>query len=284
MMQAAPFQQRILHGALSAAFVDERRAAYAIIDNPMQFDIGPDDLKPVPEGATVHDLVPAGPWLCQIDGQYISRADWWQPIRTGECVIFHQRPQGKDGLRAILMIAVIVASIYTGGAAGAAYFGSATTAQFAGALVGIVGSLLVNALVPMEVPQGPSAGVNSPNYDVALQGNSARLDQAIPVLYGHNKTFPDFAAQPYTINDNSTGDQFYHFCICIGQGQYQVLRVSVDDTPMNNFTDVEYKVIGPGQADGETLNVTDSAPPFVVIDAGDNLAGWTTSPYVPFTD
>lgn len=285
MNQTVPFEPRILDGVMSAAFADSRRAVYTIIDNPMQFDIGPGDLKPVPIGATISDLAPVGPWLCQIDGQYISRADWWQPIRPGECVIFHIRPQGKDALRAILMIVVIVASVWTGGAAGAAYFGlTAGQASIAGALVGVVGSMLVNALVPMDVPKGPDAGTNSPTYNVALQGNSARLDSSIPVLYGHNKTYPDFAAQPYTVNDNTTSDTYYHFCICIGQGQYQVVRVSIDDTPLNNFADVEYKIIGPGQADGETLNVVDTSTPLVIVDEGDNLAGWITSPYVPYTD
>lgn len=281
-MQIAPFEPSVLNGVMNAAFIDARPAVYTVVESPLQFDIAPGDLKPVPVGASISDLAPVGPWLCQIDGQYISRADWWQPIRAGECVIFHSRPQGKDALRAILMIVVIVASIYTGGAVGAAY-GSAY-GQVAAAVVGVVGSMLVNALVPMDVPKGPDAGTNSPTYNVALQGNSARLDSSIPVLYGHNKTYPDFAAQPYTVNDNTTSDTYYHFCLCLGQGQYEVVRVSIDDTPLTNFQDVEFKIIGPGQADGETLNVVDTSTPLVIVDEGDNLSGWITSPYVPYTD
>lgn len=273
-MQLVPFELNILNGAMSAAFADTRPAMYVIINNSMQVDIGPDEFQRVPKGASVSDLAPIGPWLCMIDGQYISRADWWQPIRGGECVIFHQRPQGKDGLRAILMIAVIVASVFVPGLLG---LGAGTwQAALASAATSIVGNLLINALIPIERPDSASSQISN-NYNVALQGNAARLDQAIPVLYGHNKTYPDFAAQPYTLNDNATSDSYYHFCLCIGQGQYEVLRVSIDDTPLSNFADVQYKIIGQGQADGETLAIVDSNPAINVIDSGLSLGTWTTT-------
>ena len=273
-MQLVPFELNILNGAMSEAFADTRPAMYVVINNSMQVDIGPDEFQQVPKGASVSDLAPVGPWLCLIDGQYISRDDWWQPIRSGECVIFHQRPQGKDGLRAILMIAVIFASVFMPAFLS---LGAGTwQAALAGAAINLVGNLLVNALIPMERPESASSQISN-NYNVALQGNAARLDQAIPVLYGHNKTYPDFAAQPYTINDNVTSDSYYHFCLCIGQGQYQVLRVSIDDTPLSNFADVQYKIIGPGQADGETLAIVDSSPAINVIDSCLSLSGWATT-------
>jgi len=60
----------------------------------------------------------------------------------------------------------------------------------------LAGSAAINALLP--VPKPFSLPNPSPTYSLQAQGNSARLEQPIPVQYGRMLAWPDFAAQPYT--------------------------------------------------------------------------------------
>ena len=222
----------------------QRPPVYAVADG---IEVHPGMFQRVPDGASIADLCPPGVWLCHASGEWISRNDWWQPPRGGDVIVFCRAPTGKDGIRVLLTIAVIVASIWTGGAVGAAY-GSAAYGAAGGAAVSIVGSALVNALVPLDVGNLQSSTDTSPTYSVTLQGNQARLEQVQPVLYGYNKTYPDYGCQPYYRFDNPSFDQYLFACLQVGLGQYQVLRVSIDDTPLQNFEDIDFKIVGPGQA------------------------------------
>lgn len=196
------------------------------------------------------------PFIILRNGEAVLRADWDQVISTGDLLSVVLLPQGggDDGgsnvLQVILMIIVVILSVWTGGAVGAAYgAGYGAAAQ---AAVGIVGAVLVNALVPPPKPQGLNSQAGgdsvaaSPTYNIAAQGNAARLEGAIPIQYGRMVIYPDFAAAPYV--EYAGNEQYLYQLFCIGVGRFDVGQIRIEDTAIENFEEVEYEIVGPGEA------------------------------------
>lgn len=86
-----------------------------------------------------------------VDGQAVLRKNWNIPLNPNATVSFVSLPLGGGGgssnpLQVVMMVAVVVASVYTGGAVGAAY--GAVWGGVAAAGVSIGGGILINTLVP----------------------------------------------------------------------------------------------------------------------------------------
>lgn len=222
------------------------------------------------------------PTICSVNGRYISRAEWrYRRIHNGDIVQFHVLPQGGGGdsskiLRTVAIIAVLYFTAGTGATYNTAVFGSAATQGTAYLLqAGItIGALaLVNAILPppklpsQDYRPGASA---SPTYNIAAQGNTARLGQAIPVQYGRHIAHPDFAAEPYA--EFVGNEQYLYQLFCLGQGYHSIESLRLDDTVLSSYTDATYEIVEPGGA--VTLfptNVVNSAEV-----AGIEIAGATT--------
>jgi hypothetical protein len=213
--------------------------------------------------SSIRSLAPITPlpFVCILNGEPLLRAEWDRLVAPGDVVVFQVLPQGGGGggsnpLRIILTIAVIVGAAYFGPILGAS-LGTAlgTTAAVGTALatagIYLAGNLLVNAIVPPpSLPGGQSGsdiGSPSPTYNISIQGNQARPGQSIPVIYGRHLVYPDFAAQPYFEFD-SNNDQYYYALLCIGQGEYDVETIRIDDTPIVYFSDVTTQIVEPGQS------------------------------------
>ena len=194
------------------------------------------------------------PILCLINGVPVLRKDWSNVFDDGELISIISLPLGGGGgkssnpVQVVLTVAVIVASVYTGGAVGAAY--GAAWGAAAAAAVSIGGGILVNTLVPTPKPalngMTSSSYTQSPTYSLQAQGNSARLGNPIPVIYGRHLIYPDFAAQPYYRYQNNV--QYVYQLHCIGQGNYNVEQIRIEDTPVGSFKEITYKVINPGES------------------------------------
>ena len=194
------------------------------------------------------------PILCLINGAPVLRKDWGNVFDDGELISIISLPLGGGGkkssnpVQVVLTVAVIVASVYTGGAVGAAY--GAAWGAAAAAAVSIGGGILVNTLVPTPKPalngMTSSSYTQSPTYSLQAQGNSARLGNPIPVIYGRHLIYPDFAAQPYYRYQNNV--QYVYQLHCIGQGNYSVGQIRIEDTPISSFKEITYKVINPGES------------------------------------
>lgn len=210
-------------------------------------------------GRMLAELVPGAhdaPWICRANGTWLRREYWLQrPVMPGDVIEFHLvHHGGREGSRSVLMIVAAIA------AAWATPWLVGQWGILAGANAGIVqagltlaATALINAVLPIRLPDfgDAGAGAGGTTYNVALQGNQARLDQPIPVIYGRHRVFPDFAAQPYTEFDhslNAQGDQFYHAYLSIGHGRFAFESIMIDDTPISRFSDVDYRVLEPGQA------------------------------------
>ncbi len=192
------------------------------------------------------------PILCLINGVPVMRENWNNLLNDNEIVNIVSLPLGGGGggsnpVRVVLTVAVIVASVYTGGAVGAAYGTGWGAAAAAG--VSISGGILVNTLVPTPKPtlngMTSSSYTQSPTYSLQAQGNSARLGNPIPVIYGRHLIYPDFASQPYYRYQNN--EQYVYQLHCIGQGSYDVEQIRIEDTPISAFKEITYKIINPGE-------------------------------------
>jgi len=195
------------------------------------------------------------PTICFINGNPLLRVDWDKTYITENTVVaFIALPQGGGGgggkiLRTVLTLAVLVAAPYAGSAlAGQMGITSAIGKSLLTAGIALSGSVLVNALVPPPMPSArfKTTDQPSPTYSLQAQGNQARLGEPIPVIYGRHVIYPDFGATPYTEFINN--DQFLFQLHVIGQGEYDVEQIRIEDTPISSFQEITYEIIPPGGA------------------------------------
>ena len=218
------------------------------------------------------------PTICLRNAEPVLRGRWDDTeIGENDLVVFVPLPQGgggggKNPLRTILMLAVMVAAPYLGGLiAGAIGVTSTIGISLITAGVALVGTTLVNVLLPPPKPAAPSFGKGvpspSPTYSLTAQGNQARLTQPIPVVYGRHRVYPDLAATPWAEYDGN--EQYLHQLHCIGQGEHEVEQIRIEDTPIASFEEIETELVAPGGA--VTLFETDvvTAPEI----AGQELIG-----------
>ena len=242
-------------------------AVVVMLRNPFCPERGRDVL-PIAAGTTIRAWLDARgiveferPTICLRNGEPVLRADWSVAvIGASDVVIFVALPQGggggggggKNPLRTVLMIAVMVAAPAIGGAiAGAIGITSTIGTSLITAAVGLAGATLVNVLVPPPKPAAPSFGGSfgstpapSPTYALQSQGNQARLGQPIPVIYGRHLVYPDLAATPWT--EYVGNEQYLHQLHCIGQGEYDLEQVRIEDTPIASFEEVTWEIVAPG--------------------------------------
>ncbi|CAA7616790.1 Phage-related protein [Candidatus Terasakiella magnetica] len=190
-------------------------------------------------------------------GIYAVRA-----IGDGEIVTVIRWPQGggggggggKNPMRIVLTIAVMVAAIYLGPMAAVAmgYTAAGSAAAMATAGIALAGSMLINTVIPAPKPSMPSlnwggsgsAPAPSPTYSIQAQGNQGRLGQPIPVIYGRHLIYPDLASEPY--QDYVGGEQYLYQLHVIGQGEYAVEQIRIEDTPISSFEEVQTETVPPG--------------------------------------
>lgn len=197
----------------------------------------------VRSGSNLREYAPSGSdvVVCVVNGEPLSRVNWDCILEDGDVVSFHALPaNGGDSnpFQVILSIALIVAGTFTGN----------PYLIYAGIGLGVAGLVptpkVPAGLQPVESP--------SPTYNVALSGNSARLGQPIPVPYGRHLLFPDFAAQPYT--EFANNDAYYYFILCLGNtGDILIESISIDDTSLDSFEEVQTQLVGPSFAGSQTL-------------------------------
>jgi hypothetical protein len=96
----------------------------------------------------------------------------------------------------------------------------------------------------------PPASVNGdaesdPLYTLRGQKNQARLGEPIERSYGRTRTWPSYMSRPY--NQYYDNDQYLFALLCIGLGEYDVEAIQVEDTLIENFQDITYELVPPGE-------------------------------------
>lgn len=239
------------------------------------------DIKALTGPAPIRALAPKTdkPFIILRNSEPVLRADWDQEIKSGDLMAVVMLPQGGDDSdigQILMMIVLVVITYYTGLPVAEGGLGWGAAGQ---AAVGIVGSMLINAMFPPPKPSGSGnmgdSTASSPTYNIAAQGNQARLESAIPIQYGRMLCFPDFAAAPYV--EYAGNEQYLYQLFCIGQGEYEIEALRIEDTPIANFEEVEYQVIAPG---GQVTLFPS------VVESSDEVAGQEAlagAPLGPFT-
>ena len=210
------------------------------------------------------------PMICLYQGQPLLRAQWEITIIEADLVFVPlplgggggggKNPLAIIGMVVIMVVAVIAQQYWALPATASAWGIGATTASVIGylsaAAIMIGGSMLINALFPSKMPK-IDANMReiesaSPTYSLTANQNQARLYQMIPECFGTNDEVPDLAAQPWM--EFQGNEQYLHQLLCIGVGEYQIRRVSIEDTaiwengsPTGNFHEVEIEIVNPGQ-------------------------------------
>ena len=198
------------------------------------------------------------PTICLRNASPVLRGRWDETeIGENDLVVFVPLPQGgggggKNPLRTVLMLAVMVAAVYFAPIIGTAIGVTSTTGvALIQAGLALVGAALVNVLIPPPKPSAVTANFGSapapsPTYSLQAQGNHARLAQPIPVVYGRHRVYPDLAATPWV--EYSGNDQVLHQLHCIGQGEYDLEQVRIEDTPIASFEEIDTEIVVPGGA------------------------------------
>jgi len=231
------------------------------------------------------------PYVAFVDGKPILRADWNLIPNDDQSLVFIDAdaiPQGGGGggsnpLRTILMIVVMIyapaiAAQMSYAMGGGMVLGSVGGLAAMQAGVMFAGMALVNAIAPAPKPTSPqqaaALAAASPTYSLQAQGNTARLDAAIPEHFGRHIVYPDFAATPYT--EYAGNEQYLYQLLCVGRGSYDLEPLKIEDTPISSFDEITTEVIQPyGQVTLFPASVTTS-----IEVAGQSLSTAFTGPFI----
>jgi predicted phage tail protein len=192
---------------------------------------------------TLADYFPAGSieHVVSINGKVVEPDNF--PVTylaPTDNIVLCPVPQGGGGggkgiFRIIAMIAVAVASVYTGGAAAAAYGGFGTVAGAAAGVaasmaVTIAGTLLVNALLPAP-KANTDQGKTSPTYGIDGAKNTSLENTPVPVVYGTVRmagNIIDMYVDNGATDPQGYATQILHMLIAAGEG------------PIAGITDVQF--------------------------------------------
>jgi hypothetical protein len=209
-------------------------------------------------GSTVREIVGPEAKACRVEiGGMTIPEEWWVHIRpkAGIAVVITRYPQGgsaKNVFRIIAFAALAVGVALTAGStaplfasiASALGTTTATVAGIAAAGLGLVGSLVINALIPPQngnLGAGSSSG-ESTNLLKSITGTSNQLNRygVIPCVVGMVKFYPPYAALPYT---ELSGDEQYLRCLFdLGYGDPDPSEMKIGDTDLASYTDVETEI------------------------------------------
>ena len=203
----------------------------------------------------------------RVNGDLIPRGYWAFVRPKGDAIVeLVAMPHGKEGLRAILQIAVAVAAFAIGGpGAGAKAW---TTFQVASVTaINIAGSLLINKLIPLT-PKLPdlsgTAKKESPTLLLSGASNDLQPYRPIARVLGRHKMVPPLGAKTFT--EVVGNDHYLRMLVVWGYGPLAIEDIKIGDTPIENFDAVEVETrygfpyenplyLFPGQVHQENLSI-----------------------------
>lgn len=197
-----------------------------------------------------------GPTLRVEIGGYEVPRQLWAKVKPKAGVPIHCTVmpagggRGRKLIRTVLMVAL---TVWTGGMAAAGWTAFGLSAATTWALVGMVGMLAINALVPPPTPNlGAGVGnAEGPGRWNQLTGSSNQVDRygAITLILGEHVFFPKHAAIPYT---EVLGDTSYQYCMFDLGHDYggpddptvymEVDQIKIGGTDFAEFSEVEHEI------------------------------------------
>lgn len=203
----------------------------------------------MPEGMTVADIVaqvvPVGERdrlrvvLVDNAGAIVVDRQVWARTRpkAGVRVVIRAVPR-EGALRSVLQLVVTVAAVALGQAwavplASAIGIPASAAAALITVGVSVIGSLLLNALIPPAKPD-PKEGNR---YAISSFRNSSNPDGPIPDPHGEIRYAPYYAAPPFT---EIVGDvQYIRALFVWGYGPLEINDLKLGDTAISEYDDVQ---------------------------------------------
>lgn len=236
---------------------------------------------PVDAGLTVKDAClqsgvdPNQPIVIFLNGELLPVSDWTKPLAHGDFLTVQAEVEGGGGggsnpIAVVAMIALVVTAPYMAGYALNGTWAAATGIGASMLSTGIVmaGSMVINS---MFAPSMPSTNFNggayeqpSPTYSLSGGSNRMRPYEAMPLIMGTHRIFPDATMKPYT--EYQGQDQYLYQSFNAGIVPATITDFKIGTTPINTFSDVRLTVGG-----------TDIFPKNVDTQSGFTLtsgAGW----------
>lgn len=233
------------------------------------------------------ELVQPDPYLrafahISIDDRLVE-PDLWRYVtpKVGHIVTIRVIPAGGDDnkiLRSVLLLGVsalgfaVVSGAFAFGAAieagtgltaGGFLTAGSLSATIASTAIGIVGRLLVNALVPPPTPKlesfGGSARVGGNAFFLQGTRNAPQPFGVIPKILGKHRMVPPLGALTFT--EVQGDDQFLNVLLVWGYGPLRVTDIRIGDTPVGNFEGVTIQTL-----DGSTANQQLSQFPRTILE------------------
>ena len=235
-----------------------------IIAAPHPFRTATTDFQ-LPEGCTISDMLAimqTDPMLRKyahvfVDDDYIPTENWdtYRPV-AGQTVSVRMVPGGggggKNPLRTILTVLVVVAAVAfapaLGGALNAAAISSfgpaaANLALYTAVAQGLIlvgGMLLVNLIAPIKPPSSESQPKESPSYFLDQARNQIRPYQAVPVIFGRHRVVPPLGAVPVT---EIVGDiNHIRMIVVWGYGPCRISDLRIGNTPLTEANFKNFRI------------------------------------------
>jgi hypothetical protein len=194
------------------------------------------------------------PYYLLVNGEPVGRAEWGtRRLAQDDVCHFVELPGGPYIAMAVYKLAAWMVA-YGGVSLKTAMF-VAKGVAFVAQTVAVVGGMqLLNGFLAGSQPgQSGAIGATDQPFSISAQGNRARIGQPFAEHFGRLKIYPDLVQKPYVeygaANALSTGaDQYLYFLGIIGMGEYDVERVLIDSTDVDNLEDADYAILGPGVA------------------------------------
>ena len=152
---------------------------------------GPDQWALVPSGQSIDELLPCAHALVQVhlNGELLLRENWGiTQTQPGDHILVRAIPGNSGIIRAVALLAIVVASIFTFGFA-ALLTGSYLAAAAAAAAVTIGGNLLLNAVVPPQLPQSITTPTGVAQAGLTGVSNQLLPYVLLPRIYGKRKVY-----------------------------------------------------------------------------------------------
>jgi len=196
---------------------------------------------PVPEGASLADMVRAFDWgpgrdehVCAlVNGMMVPR-EWWERVRPKPgaevmCALMMRGGGGGGNKQILQLIAVVVLVVASQGAGAslAAEFGGLTAGQYAAGIT-LIGNLALAALFkPPPIKVNANLGDTSNTYTFQGQSNSVKPYGVIPRVLGQHRVFPDVVGAPYTTLNGK--DQYITAVYSFGYGPVRVSDIKIGE-------------------------------------------------------
>lgn len=166
-------------------------------------------------------------WNVVVAGVEIPREKWHDCYPKHGQVI---EVTGDMGRSALMMIAVIALTIWTGGmfaavAAGTGIMGMGAMASYAViAGIQVAGSLLINKVLGPKPPGSPDTSQGPQAFTLNSTSNQLRQHGAVGLLFGKQRFGPDLLSQTYSYFDRDDMYLAMHVAWGIGVGRVEELR------------------------------------------------------------